>query len=194
MPRYLERPIIFNFLMVILVSKTLHAGPPGELRLSLPISLLFSQNEVKATFLDLGMGLSADWQVLKYNNWFLGPGLSILATLPAANGNKMVSIRPYSVLGELRFLAGYDLFGTVQGLTPYLAIGSQMGSLIVVKEVGRQKVVTSHLIYGGIASAGVIYWIQEFGLGLGYGVIIGNRATRHKIELSVGFAFSPFSN
>lgn len=164
------------------------AATPKSLRFAVPATFAFGKGEANNIRHDMGAGLVGNFFLFQVGKWNFGPGVSLLGTVPIKPGNGMVSIKPYSLISELRAVASIDLFDNGQGFAPYVTVGTQIGSLIISKSVSKIRHVDVDFLVGAMASAGISYWLQTAGFGLCYGVSLNNFALRHRIEVSLEFA------
>lgn len=177
-------------LALILVSSAINcfADDDRAIRIAFPVAFIVGKNEAKISQLDIGSGLNADYLFLRTGRWHCGPGLVLSGSLPTARGNNKVSVYPYFLLGELRFLSAFDRFDNDRGFSPYAALGVQAGSLVISKSVNNSRRLDADFVYGGALTTGINYWLDRIGFGLSYGASISNMALRHKIEASLHFA------
>ncbi len=160
----------------------------GNVRIALPVSFSFSRNEVNRTHVDVGLGFSGDYLLLRWRNLIYGPGLSVFGTVPASAGNRTVSIKPYTVISEVRMTGALDFTENKRGPTPYFSVGGQLGSMLIATAVKKERRFDSEFMYGAIVTGGVTYWFHAVGFGLCYGVGASNLALRQKLEISLQYA------
>jgi hypothetical protein len=190
MPGFLEKLVVLSLLASIFFSGLLPGALPHDLHLSFPISLQLSKNEVSQQHIDVETGVSLDWWLFNRGQFYLAPGLSLLGSMPRSGGNSVVVVKPYMINTEFRISGGYASFGPIQGILPFFSLGGQVGGLIVAKKVASQNSFGREFIYGAITSLGLAYFVNGHGLGFSYGLVIGKHAVRHKIELSLEFAWN----
>ncbi len=188
---------MFNFLKQLMravaflglfASSTLHCQPIPDVRLGFPISFLASINEAKASRIDLGFGLSADYLFFTKGKLKMGPGFSMLTTVPASFNTRMISVKPFSILGEPRWVAALEFYDGHLGITPYLALGALMGACLVKKDISYSKALDVTALFGASVSTGVAFWFDRFGAGLSYGIRSTNQLMSHNVEITTRIA------